>query len=158
MKIYHILLCLFLAVSTPAFAENDVWFSAGGISHHQQKGLHDNERNLGIGFQAGVTDSVRFVAQGFRNTHRIDSTMIGLAWSPFDLYKNQYVRIRPAIMAGSLTGYDLDAQFIAMPVLSFEGQKGWWWGNHPLGMDYVLAKEFAGSGGLVHILNFKVRF
>ena len=143
-----VLLLLLLLATSSARAE-DLWISFGGISHHARPEAGDNERNFGIGFQAGLPPTTRLVAQSFRNTHRVDSTLIGVAWHPWDVYSGEWGRVRPWVLAASITGYKIDAMWAALPGVSWEGRR--------VGVDLLLARE-RDDGGMVYALNFKVKW
>jgi hypothetical protein len=144
-----VILILFSVPSYGADDRGDIWITVGGISHHQKPGEDDNEKNFGFGFQAQMTENVRLIAQSFRNTQRVDSTLIGFAYQPWTWDFRQLFEVKAGLTVASLTGYDLDAMPVVFPVVSFEGKR--------FGVDYVLTREKEDKG-LVHGLNFKVRF
>jgi hypothetical protein len=89
-----------------------------GFSYHLTKGDY-NQKNWGLGFEQTVSKDWSFVAGGFRNSNRIDSTYIGAAYMPL-----HYGNFKAGVFVGQVTGYAIDAIYGAMPVVSYE-RKTW---------------------------------
>ncbi len=133
-----------------AQAQEQLWIGFGGPSKHTSGDSNDNERNFGLGFQRSIDreDRWRLVAQTFRNTQRIDSAAVGVAYSPWRWQLGDGVTARLGTFAGGAVGYKPHLIWAALPTASLEGRH--------FGVDYVLAPEMGGnSKGWVHWLNFK---
>lgn len=147
-----VLLFVLLMLGAQAQAACDNWWlGVGGPSKHSQHDANDNQNNFGLGLQKCLNDAdtVRMVGQIFRNTQRIDSAAVGMAWSPwkFDVYG---IDVKPGMAALGVVGYQPHVIYGVLPTVAFEGKY--------FGVDYVIAKEFGNDSGklaLVHWLNFK---
>lgn len=105
---------------TPAPAQTYV--TASVASYHLDRSTHHNERNWGLGFEQGVYKDVRFAAGFYRNSNYLDSTYIGIAWTPL-----HWGDFRAGVFGGEFTGYAIDAKWGVLPVVSYE--RGRWGAN-----------------------------
>ena len=91
-------LVLALVVSGPAIAQT--WLVGTVASYHFDRSQNYNERNLGFGFEYGVTRETRIVGGTYRNSVFQRSTYLGSAWTPLELGPT-----RAGLVLGAVDGY-----------------------------------------------------
>lgn len=91
-------------------------------SYHLDRETPRNERNWGLGFEQEVARDMRFAAGMYRNSSRIDSTYLGVSWTPWHAGDFKF-----GGFLGGFTGYAIDAKYGLLPVVTYE--RGKWGAN-----------------------------
>jgi hypothetical protein len=137
---------LIVAVGLGAKAFSCDWLVASVASHHYGPGSDKNyeQRNWGLGCEHRLTKNLDFVAGFYRNSVRIDSTYVGVAYAPI-----RYEMLRLGMVAILVSGYEREPIKAAFPVVSVEGQR--------LGANLLLVPRTSSNVGAIG-LQLKVRF
>lgn len=111
---------LLLGECSKALSQTYVTMSVA--SYHLDRETPRNERNWGLGFEQEVAKDVRFAAGMYRNSSRIDSTYLGVSWTPWRAGDFKF-----GGFLGGFTGYAIDAKYGLLPVVTYE--RGKWGAN-----------------------------
>jgi hypothetical protein len=110
---------LIVAVGMLGKAISCDWWVASVASHHYGPGSGRDyeQRNYGLGCERQLTPSTNFVAGFYRNSLRIDSTYVGVAWTPL-----RYGMVGLGMVGTLVSGYEREPVKAAFPFVSIEGR------------------------------------
>lgn len=101
----------------PAKAETWIVATLAGYHYSAEPNKDYNEQNFGLGLEHSLTQRVRFAGGFYRNSNRIDSTYIFVAWLPVERGA-----VKLGVAAGIVSGYEREPLKVAFPVLAVEGK------------------------------------
>lgn len=112
------ILAICVLVYAPSVQACD-WWVASVASHHYGPGSHKDyeQRNWGLGCEVKIKENWDFVAGFYRNSLRIDSTYVGVVWSPWSLGPFKF-----GTAATLVSGYEKEPVKALIPVVSVEGR------------------------------------
>lgn len=103
-------------------AHAQTYVTASVASYHLDRSKTHNEQNWGLGFEHEVYKDTRLAAGFYRNSNYIDSTYVGVAWTPLTLGDFKF-----GGFGGIFTGYAIDMKPGILPVATYE--RGSWGAN-----------------------------
>lgn len=112
-------LLMIAAVGVLAKAFACDWWVASIASHHFGPGSDRDyeQKNYGLGCERQLTERTNLVAGFYRNSLRIDSTYVGVAWTPL-----RYGSVGLGTVAALVSGYEREPVKAVFPVVSIEGR------------------------------------
>ncbi len=115
---------LLLACTSLTYGET--WIVGSIASFHYSSDKEYEQQNYGLGFEHGLTSSIRTTGGYYRNSNRRDSLYVGLAWAPLQ-YGIAEGKLRLGLAALLVSGYetvkDQDLVKAVFPVVSWEGKR-----------------------------------